>query len=427
MARIKTPPFFLPVLFALALVSRADAASLTVAWDPPTDGVTVGYIVVYGTSPGDYTTRVDVGFVNERLFDGLADGTTYYFGVQAYSSSGELSFLATVEGTTPTGTLTEGTETTTKTKGGGKGKDKPKGKPTATVTDDQYIDVAWEPESADLALGAAATAPVGYRVEVGTSFGDTSYSALTAANRLSFDMTDLPADKYFIRIRPVRSSAGGLTFGHVTDEAVVVPGRSIRPVTRGNPRDAASSCATAPGAPRQLSPKAQGNAVTLNWKPGAWDAPAAYFLQVGSSPGQQNVLTAQFPGNVTGVSAMAGNAAYALRMSAVNPCGSSLWAPEAMLYVGVEPLPGMVLQLTQEVSSGGLVTLTWEPPATGGTVTRYLIEAATPFGPFAYDTGTTVTGFSNPNTPPGQYLVTVRAGNATGFGVATTPIVVTVP
>jgi hypothetical protein len=422
MARINTPPFFLAVLFALALVSKADAASLTVAWDPPTDGVTKGYIVLYGTSPGNYTTRVDVGFVTQRQISGLADGTTYYFGVQAYTSTGELSFMAAVEGTTPTGTLTG--ETPTKTKGGG-GKGKAKGKPTTKITDDQYIDVAWEPESADLALGAL-TAPIGYRVEVGTAFGDTSYSALTTAHALSFDMTDLPADKYFIRVRAVRSSAGGLTFGHVTDEAVVVPGRSIRLVTRGNPRDA-SSCATAPGAPRQLTPNAQGNAVGLNWKPGVWDAPSAYFLQVGTSPGQQNVLTAQFPGNVTGVSAMAGNAAYALRMSAVNQCGFSQWAPEAMLYVGVDPLPGMVPEFTQQVSSGGLVTLTWEPPATGGPVTRYLIEAATPFGPFVYDTGTTVTGFSNPNTPPGRYLVSVRAGNATGFGVATTPIIVTVP
>jgi hypothetical protein len=421
MARINTPPIFLAVLFALALVSKADAASLTVAWDPPTDGVTKGYIVLYGTSPGNYTTRVDVGFVTQRQISGLADGTTYYFGVQAYSSTGELSFMAAVEGTTPTGTLTGETPTRTQ---GGRGKGKAKGKPTTKITDDQYIDVAWEPESADLALGAL-TAPIGYRVEVGTAFGDTSYSALTTAHALSFDMTDLPADKYFIRVRAVRSSAGGLTFGHVTDEAVVVPGRSIRPVTRGNPRDA-SSCATAPGAPRQLSPSAQGNAVGLNWKPGVWDAPSAYFLQVGTSPGQQDVLTAQFPGNVTGVSAMAGNAAYALRMSAINRCGSSLWAPEAMLYVGVNPLPGMVPELTQQVR-GGLVTLTWEPPATGGPVTRYLIEAATPFGPFVYDTGTTVTGFANANTPPGQYLVSVRAGNATGFGVATTPIIVTVP
>jgi hypothetical protein len=59
-------------------------------------------------------------------------------------------------------------------------------------------------------------------------------------------------------------------------------------------------------------------------------------------------------------------------------------------------------------------------------VTRYLIEATTPGGPFVYDTGNPGLGFANANTPPGQYLVTVRSGNATGFGPASRPVTVIV-
>jgi hypothetical protein len=97
-----------------------------------------------------------------------------------------------------------------------------------------------------------------------------------------------------------------------------------------------------------------------------------------------------------------------------------------MLYVGVQPLPGAPATLTQQVN-GALVSLAWQPPTTGGPVTRYLIEAATPVGPFVYDTGTAGLAFSHANTPPGQYIVTVRAGNATGFGPASRPVTVIVP
>jgi hypothetical protein len=235
-------------------------------------------------------------------------------------------------------------------------------------------------------------------------------------------MTDLPADTYFIRVR----SLVGATYGPPSEEVTVSPERPVSPGAPANPGDAGVPCVAAPNAPRQLHATATGAVAALNWQPGSGDAPSGFFLQVGTMPGLQDLLTAQFDGHVREVTAMAADAAYALRLSAVNNCGVSLWAPETMLYVGVEPLPGMPQRLSQTVD-GGFVTLTWAPPMTGGAVTRYLIEATTPAGPFAYDTGTAVTGFGHANTPPGRYLVTVRAGNATGFGVASPPVVVVVP
>jgi hypothetical protein len=419
---------FVSAALCLALASQVDAASLSVAWDPPTDNVTAGYTVFYGTAPGVYTSQVNAGMVTERVIEGLAEGVTYYFAVQAYSSTGAFSDLSImVEGTTPT--------TSTSPKGkGGSGKTRPgKGKPAANISDGTYIDIEWMAETGDAVSesatastgaedGATPEAAAGYRVEVGTLPGDTSYSAVTRNLSVRFDMTDLPAATYFIRVRPFV----GTTYLPPTEEVHVSPERPVAAGTPANPGGPIGPCVVTPSAPRQLHAGAKGAAVSLNWQRGSGEPPAGFFLQVGTMPGLQDVLTAHFEGNVRGVTAMASPAAYALRLSAVNECGSSVWAPETMLYVGVEPLPGVPQALTQTVSEG-LVTLTWEAPATGGRVTRYLIEASTPVGPFAYDTGTAMAGFSNANTPPGQYVVTVRAGNDTGFGVASAPVVVVVP
>jgi hypothetical protein len=409
----------------LALASQVEAAWLKVAWDPPSDTLTAGYTVFYGTTPGAYTSQVNAGMVTEYTVEGLVEGTTYYFAIQAYGSNGEFSALsANTEGTTPAKKGgTKGKGGTTRSKPG-------KGKPSANIVDDSSIEIEWLSETGDVASDsspamAAQSATAGvtsYRVEVGVLPGETSYSAVTGALAARFDMADLPADTYFIRVR----SIVGANYGPPSEEVSVWPGLPVPPGPPANPGSATVACVAAPNAPRQLRANAKGAAVGLNWQRGSGEAPTGFFLQVGTMPGLQNILTAQFEGNARGVTALAANAAYALRLSAVNNCGASLWAPETMLYVGVEPLPGMPQGLSQTVSDG-LVTLTWAPPVTGGAVTRYLIEATTPGGPFAYDTGTTVTAFSNANTPPGQYLVTVRAGNATGFGVASTPVVVVVP
>jgi hypothetical protein len=61
----------LTLLFTLSIATQVDAASLTLAWDPPTDGRTAGYFVFFGTTPGRYTTQIDVGLVTQRRVYGL--------------------------------------------------------------------------------------------------------------------------------------------------------------------------------------------------------------------------------------------------------------------------------------------------------------------------------------------------------------------
>jgi hypothetical protein len=188
----------------LALASQVEAAWLKVAWDPPSDTLTAGYTVFYGTTPGAYTSQVNAGMVTEYTVEGLVAGTTYYFAIQAYGSNGEFSALSAItEGTTPAKTGgTKGKGGTTRSKPG-------KGKPSANIVDDSSIEIEWLSETGDVASDsspamAAQSATAGvtsYRVEVGVLPGETSYSAVTGALAARFDMADLPADTYFIRVR----------------------------------------------------------------------------------------------------------------------------------------------------------------------------------------------------------------------------------
>src|SRR5262245_641526 len=61
------------------------------AWDPsPTSGVP-GYVMSWGVRSGVYTSTLDVGNTLSAQVPGLADGTTYFFAVQAYNATTALS------------------------------------------------------------------------------------------------------------------------------------------------------------------------------------------------------------------------------------------------------------------------------------------------------------------------------------------------
>ena len=73
------------------------------------------------------------------------------------------------------------------------------------------------------------------------------------------------------------------------------------------------------------------------------------------------------------------------------------------------------------------MTVTLAPPATGGAPTRYIIEAMTAGGPVGLDTGNPATTFAHPNTPPGTYVIRIRAGNGAGIGALSQSVTVVVP
>jgi hypothetical protein len=67
----------------------AEAATLTLQWDPNPEPDITGYVLQYGTRPGIYDRSVNVGFATSYTLSLSEPGTTtYYFSVVAYSVTG---------------------------------------------------------------------------------------------------------------------------------------------------------------------------------------------------------------------------------------------------------------------------------------------------------------------------------------------------
>ena len=98
------------VLFTAAVQSgTAFAGSANLSWNANTESDLGGYKIYYGTSPrtsscpsGGYANNIDVGNTTSHTFSNLADGSTYYFSVSAYDTSGnESCFSGEVNKTIP--------------------------------------------------------------------------------------------------------------------------------------------------------------------------------------------------------------------------------------------------------------------------------------------------------------------------------------
>ena len=83
------------VLVLMVVVTRrVEAGSITLVWDPNPETNIAGYTVYYGTMSGTYTSTINVGNVTSWTVNGLTDGQTYYFAVDAYTSDGTHSALS---------------------------------------------------------------------------------------------------------------------------------------------------------------------------------------------------------------------------------------------------------------------------------------------------------------------------------------------
>jgi Fibronectin type III domain len=474
------------VVCLLLFAARSTAAAtLTLAWDPPSDGVTTGYVISYGTSSGTYVQQIDVGLVTSYVVPALADGTTYYFAVIAYNAAGDFS--------PPSDEVSD----TTPTPGGGGSRRKPKPPKnlSPSVRDDSFIGLSWQ---------ASEDVVSAYRVELGTQPDRTDVSSFTTGLTTSFTIGDLPlnSNEYYVRVRGVDENGPGdasnevlvagsggadaprrlasevigstvrLTWDppsnttgitHYLIEAGTGPSRSDLGTVQTGARSftspalpyatyfvrvramkaagagAASNetvfeigtnavCRQAPGTPN-FAASAAGTLVQLMWSQGPGEAPSGYLLDVGSMPGLRDIATVQFGSDTTSFSTLAPNGTYSLRLSAVNACGASHWAPESTVTVGGPPpaLPGAPTALTEMVV-GRSVTLTWSPSATGGDPARYVIEASDVHGNVlvTLDTGNLATFFVHGDVPPGRYVVRVKAANAAGASEASNAVTITV-
>src|SRR5262245_17471764 len=78
-----------PTLVLLLIFTASSLEAATATWDPNSEPDLAGYILSWGTQPGQYTTIVDVGKVTSYQVS-LSPGR-YYFVVQAYNISLQIS------------------------------------------------------------------------------------------------------------------------------------------------------------------------------------------------------------------------------------------------------------------------------------------------------------------------------------------------
>jgi hypothetical protein len=77
----------LPAVFIRGVCTNL-TASATLAWQPSSDPTVMGYQLYYGTASHTYTDTMNVGPSTTATVSNLVSGTTYYFAVTAYNSSG---------------------------------------------------------------------------------------------------------------------------------------------------------------------------------------------------------------------------------------------------------------------------------------------------------------------------------------------------
>ncbi len=79
-------------LLCLGAAHGADAAGLTIAWNPNTEGNVTSYVVSYGRSSGDQSGSIAVSSSVSRIrLENLVAGARYYLVVRARNNGGQLS------------------------------------------------------------------------------------------------------------------------------------------------------------------------------------------------------------------------------------------------------------------------------------------------------------------------------------------------
>lgn len=90
-------------------------------------------------------------------------------------------------------------------------------------------------------------------------------------------------------------------------------------------------------------------------------------------------------------------------------------------------VPEPPTNLTATVT-GNTVTLTWQPPTTGGAPLAYIVEASlSPGGPIIAVFAVDDTSMIATSVPNGVFYVRVRSANADGVGAASNEVLVAVP
>lgn len=73
----------------------AQAANVTLAWDPSPDKSAAGYLIFQGGATRNYTNQTSVGLVTNVTLIGLTVGSTYFFAAKVFTTNGLVSDFST--------------------------------------------------------------------------------------------------------------------------------------------------------------------------------------------------------------------------------------------------------------------------------------------------------------------------------------------
>lgn len=184
------------------------------------------------------------------------------------------------------------------------------------------------------------------------------------------------------------------------------------------------SAGTLPTVPLNLQATVVGNTITVSWQPPAQGPPLfTYIVRAGSAPGLSDVYNAPV-GNVTTVTSSIPNGTYYIRVLAQNATGVGPATADVIATVGVPPGTPQNVVAT---ASAGTIVLNWSPPAVGGAVSTYIVQAGTSPGASNLFNGAVgaVTSASGA-VGPGTYYLRVLAQGPGGISAPSSEASVTV-
>ena len=317
-----------------ALSSSASGTTVTFAWVAALTGAApTSFVVEMGTAPGTTTLPTQtVTSPTAQLSLALPAGT-YYARVRAVNGVGQSAPSPETSVTVVEPSPIPG----------------PPGNFSAT-TSGNTVSFTWTGSS----IGAAASH---YLIEAGSAPGLANVALLdTGAVATSLIVPNVPPGTYWVRVRGANAAGTG---GPSQDVSVVM--------------GPSGGCVGLPAAPVLLTPVASGVNVSLSWNaPTIGRAPTGYVLFAGSASGLSNLASFGTGSAATSFAASAPAGVSFVRLAASNACGVGPVSNEVSFTLGID-LPGSPENLASSVATGGLVTLTWDAPASGGAVTSYLV------------------------------------------------------
>ncbi len=286
---------------------------------------------------------------------------------------------------------------------------------TATASAHDTVTLKWEAPSG----GAAVT---GYQILRRALKSEKSLKVVNQnTGNTGMTWTDVnvsPHTKYTYRVRALGSFGQGdiSTFANVTTPRAPKPGQATGLTATASAHDT----------------------VTLNWEaPTNGAAVTGYkILRRASNSEKAFKVVNQNTGSTSATwtdSNVSPRTKYAYRVLALGEHGEGEISPFANVTTPRAPKPGQVTGLTATASANDTITLKWEAPSNGATVTGYKIlrraqETEKKFEVVNQNTGSTSATWTDSNVSPGtKYTYRVRAlgehgeGKISMYANATTP------